>query len=150
MKVRALGIIGRIYDWSEDWLKDREQRVVLLGSNSKWSKLMSGVPQRSVLGPLLFLIYINDLDDAVCSRVLKFADDTKLFSVVSNANDIDGLKTDLRHLCNWSQDWQMFFNVDKCKVMHIEHSNYKAKHEMIGKFLDEVTEDINNNNYCLT
>jgi len=65
MKVRALGIIGRIYDWIDDWLKDREQRVVLSGSNSKWSKEMSGVPQGSVLGPLLFLIYITDLDDSV-------------------------------------------------------------------------------------
>jgi len=79
---------------------------------------LSGVPQASVLGPLLFLIYINDLDDSVCSRVLKFADDTKLFSVVSNANDIDRLQADLRHLCNWSQDWQMLFNVDKCGQAH--------------------------------
>jgi len=75
----------------------------------------------------------------------QFADDTKLFSVVSlsNANDIDMLQTDLRHLCrpNWSQDWQMLFNVDKCMVMHIGHSNYKAKYEMNGKFLDEVTEE---------
>jgi len=91
IKVRASGIIGRIYDWIEDWLKDREQRVVLLGSNSKWTEVMSGVPQGSVLGPLLFLIYRNYLDDSVCSRVLQFADDTKLFSVVSNANDIDRL-----------------------------------------------------------
>jgi len=66
--------------------------------SNEWS------PSGSVLGPLLFLIYINDLDDSVCSRVLKFADDTKHFSVVSNANDIDRLQTDLRHLCKWSQD----------------------------------------------
>jgi len=79
MKVRALGIIGRIYDWIEGLLKDREQRVVLSGSNSKWTKVMSGVPKGSVLCPLLFLLYINDFDDSVCSRVLKFADDTKLF-----------------------------------------------------------------------
>jgi len=81
---------------------------------------MSVVPHGSVLGPILFLIiYINDLDDSVCSKVLKFADDTKLFSVESNANDIDRLPTDLRNLCNWSQDWQMLLNVDKCKIMHI-------------------------------
>jgi len=63
-------------------------RVVLLGSNSKWTKVMSGDPQGSVLGPHLFLIYIHDLGDSVYSRVLKFADDTNLVSVVSNANDI--------------------------------------------------------------
>jgi len=51
------------------------------------------------------------------------------------------LQTDLRSLCNWSQDWQMLFNVDKCKVMHIGHNNYTAKYEMNGKFLDEVTEE---------
>jgi len=102
---------------------------------------MSGVPQGSILGPLLFLIYINDLDDSVCSKVLTFADDTELFSVVSNANDIDRLQTDLRNLCNWSQDWQMSFNVDKRKIMHIGHNNYKAKYEMNGKFLDKVTEE---------
>jgi len=65
---------------------------------------------------------------------VKFADDTKPFSVVSNTNDIDRLQTDLRRQFNWSQDWQMLFNVDKCKVMHIGHSNYKAKYEMNGKF----------------
>jgi len=104
LKVKSFGIVGRIYDWISDWLEGREQRVVLLGKSSKWTKVISGVPQGSVLGPLLFLIYINDLDDSVCSKVLKFADDTKVFNVVSNANDIDRLKQDLRSLCKWSQD----------------------------------------------
>jgi ribonuclease P/MRP protein subunit RPP40 len=89
----------------------------------------------------LFLIYINDLDDSVYSKVLKFADDTKLFSVVSNANDIDKLQMDLRNLCNWSQDWQMLFNVDKCKIMHLGYNNSRAKYEMNGKYLEEVTEE---------
>jgi len=73
-----------------------------------------------------------------CSRVLKFADDTKRFSVVSNANDVDRLQTDLRHLCNWSQDWQVLFNVDKYKVMHIGHSNYKAKYIQVVAFRSAI------------
>ena len=77
-KVYALGIAGEVFKWIKDWPKDREQRVVLLGTSSKWIKVKSGVPpQRSVLGPLLFLIYTNDIDGAACSGLLKFADDTK-------------------------------------------------------------------------
>ena len=112
-----------------------------MGSNSKWTRVKSGVPQGSVLGPLLFLIYINDIDDSVCSNLLKFADDTKVFSVVPTQNDIDRLQRDLLNLCNWSQDWLMLFNVDKCKVMHIGLNNSKAKYEMNGKYLEEVTEE---------
>ena len=88
MKINTLGITGEVFNWINDWLKDREQRVVLLGRHSKWIKVKSGVPQGSVLGPLLFLIYINDIDDSVCSKLLKFADDTKVFSVVSTKDDI--------------------------------------------------------------
>jgi hypothetical protein len=140
-KINALGIEEEVFNWITDWLKDREQRVVLLGSNSKWTRVKSGVPQGSVLGPLLFLIYINDIDDSVCSNLLKFADDTKVFSVVPTKNDIDRLQQDLLNLCNWSQDWLMLFNVDKCKVMHIGLNNSKANYEMNGKYLEEVTEE---------
>ena len=87
LKIKSFGIVGQIYDWIEDWLKDRQQRVVILGKNSKWIKVKSGVPQGSVLGPLLFLIYINDIDDCVGTYILKFADDTKIYSVVANQDN---------------------------------------------------------------
>jgi hypothetical protein len=141
LKIEALGIIGEVYNWIEDWLKDREQRVVLLGSSSNWIKVKSGVPQGSVLGPLLFLIYINDIDEAVCNSLLKFADDTKVFSVVSDINDVNKLQNDLKNLCKWSEDWLMLFNVDKCKVMHLGSNNGKAKYVMNGKLLEEVIEE---------
>ena len=64
-----------------------------------------------MLGPLLFLIYINDLDDSVNSKLLKFADDTKIFGLVARQEDIDKLQDDLNNLCKWSSDWLMLFNV---------------------------------------
>lgn len=77
-KLEAHGISGKASHWINSWLKDREQRVILNGNVYSWRQVVSGVPQSSVLGPTLFLIYINDLDDRLSSNVLKFADDTKL------------------------------------------------------------------------
>jgi len=141
LKIKSLGIIDKIYNWIEDWLKGKVQRVVLLGSSSKWKKVTSGVPQGSMLGPLLILLYINDIDDSVCNRLLKFADDTKVLNVVSGINDVNKLQEDLKNLCEWSEDWLTLFNVDKCKVMHIGNKNGKAKYEMNGKLLEEVIEE---------
>ena len=92
LKLKAHGIGDGITDWIE-WLTDRRQRVVIDGEVSNCKSVLSGVPQGSVLGPLLFLIYINDWDDNITSNVLKFADDTK----VSRKVNTDG---DKQHLCN--------------------------------------------------
>ena len=78
-KLKVHGIGDSKTDWIEHWLTDRRQRVVVDGEVSNWKSVLSGVPQGSVLGPILFLIYINDLDDSITSNVLKFADYTKLF-----------------------------------------------------------------------
>jgi ribonuclease P/MRP protein subunit RPP40 len=137
----ALGISGSIFKWIENWLQDREQKVVMLGSSSRWIKVKSGVPQGSVLGPLLFLIYINDIDEVVASKILKFADDTKLYGVVANQQDIERLKNDLKNLCNWPADWLMLFHVDKCKVMHFGYNNSKSTYEMNWKDLEEISEE---------
>jgi len=79
----------------------------------------SGVPQGSVLGPVLFLIFINDLDSGIANWILKFADDTKIYGCLKDPKDCDTLRDDLDLLCAWSNEWQMQFNIDKCKVMHI-------------------------------
>ena len=83
LKIKSFGIEGRVLNWIKNWLADRKQRVVLNGTFSDWINVTSGVPQGSVLGPLLFIIFVNDMEPAV-SKLLKFADDAKLFGCVSD------------------------------------------------------------------
>ena len=83
-KIAAHGIDGKISKWIQSWLADRKQRVIVNNVTSDWIPVISGVPQGSVLGPCLFVIYINDIDDAVSSKILKFADDTKITASISS------------------------------------------------------------------
>ena len=76
------------------------------------------MPQGSVLCPILFIIYINDLDDNILSNISKFADDTKLGNRITSEKDYQILQNDLNKIVNWSKEWQMKFNTDKCKVIH--------------------------------
>ena len=96
----------------------RKQKVLIRGETSKWSELTSGVPQGSVLGLLLFLIYINDLDSGIVSKVVKFADDTKIGGVANTDAAAKVIQNDLDSIQNWADTWQMTFNREKCKVLH--------------------------------
>ena len=96
--LKAHDIGDGIIDWIEQRLTDRRHRVVVDGEVSNWKPVLSGVPQGSVLGPLLFLIYINDLDDNITSNVQKFADDTKVFRKVNTDGDKQHLQYDLDKL----------------------------------------------------
>ena len=97
---------------------------------------MSGVLQGSVLGPILFLIYINDLDDDITSKVLKFADDTKVFRKIKCDADRQHLQDDLNKLIEWSEKWQMLFNFGKCKCLHTIYNGwYCTKYYLKGKGL---------------
>jgi len=118
---------GKLLQWIVAWLSNRKQRVCINGTKSSWQLVLSGVPQGSVLGPLLFFIYINDLDDGIVNSILKFADDTKIFGAVSDLAQHHQLQDDLNTPLQWSQDWQMLCHVDrpKCKVMHFGHNNLK-------------------------
>jgi hypothetical protein len=113
--------------------------VVINGKFSKWSDVISGVPQGSVLGPILFIIYINDIDSGINGRILKFADDTKLFNCVGSSDDIACLSNDLIKLCYWSNEWLMLFNVDKCKVMHFGYNNPRASYYIDNTLLPTCT-----------
>jgi len=141
LKLKAVGIEGKVLRWIEAWLRDRRQRVVLNGECSEWADVTSGVPQGSVLGPILFLIFINDLDEGIINKILKFADDTKVIGRVGTQNQIEELRQDIKKLMKWSEDWQMMFNVDKCKVMHLGNKNLEVKYEMSGKELESVNEE---------
>ncbi|CAH2277164.1 RNA-directed DNA polymerase from mobile element jockey-like, partial [Pelobates cultripes] len=100
---------------AKHWLKNRVQRVVINGKFSSWTEVASGVPQGSVLGPLLFNMFINDLEDSIESHVSVFADDTKLCKIIQCEQDITLLQRDLDRLGDWALKWQMKFNVEKCK-----------------------------------
>ena len=141
VKLRQLGIQGRCADWINSWLNDRSQRVVVNGKFSSWREVTSGVPQGSVLGPVLFLIFINDIDSSLTSSISKFADDTKLYRKVNDEKDASLLQKDLDRLLTWSQTWQMSFNADKCKVLHFGSKNLGYNYTMAGSTLSSVTSE---------
>ena len=141
-KLEGLGVRDCLLNWIGDWLDDRKQRVVVGGSVSSWKGVTSGVPQGSVLGPLLFVAYINDLDDAVSvSKIKKFADDTKVYREVCSVSDAENFQMDLDSIFKWSRDWGMFFNVAKCKVMHIGNGNKKMVYSIDGRDLEVVQKE---------
>ena len=88
LKLKSHGMGNSIINWIEQWLTDRKQRVVVDGEVSSWKSVLSGVPQGSVLEPILFLVYINDLEEGITCSIFKFADDTKLFRKTKEIGDI--------------------------------------------------------------
>ena len=120
MKAEYYGVRGNILQWTADFLKDRKQQVLLEGQSSMESPVTSGVPQGSVLGPLLFLIYINDLPDhAINSTTRLFADDSVLYRRINSREDSKLLQDDLDALVDWETKWLMSFNASKCQLLRI-------------------------------
>ena len=99
------------------------------------------MPQGSVLGPCLFVIYINHIDDAVSSKILKFGDDTKITASISSVEERTILQTDLTRLMEWSETWQMKFNVNKFKVMHYGFNNPSYEYSMNDEVLIDTEEE---------
>ena len=122
-KIRSLGIRGKLLNWISDFLTNRKQRVVIGNSASPWTEVTSGIPQGSVLGPILFVMYINDLPNEVMSYIKIFADDTKIFRAIRSISDINKIQKDIDRLVAWSIKWQLYFNSSKCKVIHYGKNN---------------------------
>jgi len=125
----------------EAWLIGRQQRVCLDGAFTSWRQVWSGVLQGSVFGPVLFLVFINDLDSGLSSSVLKFADDTRLYRPVNNQMNGMSLQHDLNIVSNWAERWQMEFIVSKCKVLKVMHygkKNIGYSYSMNGQLLEET------------
>ena len=143
-KCEGLGIRGNILSWIQEWLTDRRQRVVLNGKCSTWKEVVSGVPQGSVLGPTLFLIFINDIDgpaEIAGAIIKKFADDTKCFMVVDNEEERERFQNMLDNLADWSSVWQMAFNVDKCHILHAGKKNEENQYDWGGGHLQKASEE---------
>ena len=116
-KLEHYGIRNSTLSWITDFLHSRTQDVVLDGQSSSESAVTSGVPQGTVIGPLLFLVYINDLPSRVRSTVRMFADDCLLYREIRSMNDTQALQDDLDSLQTWEQDWLMEFNPSKCEAI---------------------------------
>ena len=143
MKLKNNGVIGKILAWIEAFLSDRQQCVRVEQEYSNWSRVKSGIPQGSVLGPILFVIFINDMPDVVDCFIQIFADDAKVFNKVNLREDNSGrrLQNDIDSLSSWSNKWQLPFNVSKCKVLHIGSCNPCRRYKMNGKQLMHILEE---------
>ena len=124
LKLKAYGLTGAILNWLIDFLTTRRKRVVIGKNSSTWKDVLSGVPQGSVLGPLLFLVFINDMPELVHHLTKLFANDCKLIGVIKDENDGNYLQDDLDKLVILADEWRMRFNYSKCKIMHISNRAY--------------------------
>ena len=132
-KLKGYGISGSLLMWLMNFLQGRSQRVVLNGIHSQWLEVTSGVPQGSVLEPLLFVLYINDISENIQCKLGVFADDTKIYSIINNMCNTMELQCDLDNMQEWCKTWLLKLNLEKCKVMHIGKSlNTTYKMEISG------------------
>ena len=116
-KLECYGIDGELLEWFRHFLTNRQQQVIVWGLRSNWTRVKSGVPQGTILGPILFLVYINDLPSEIQSPI-KFTNDTKLYhKLINRVTDTNILQSDLNNIETWSDIWQLKFNSEKCETM---------------------------------
>ena len=128
-KLQAAGVTGDVLNWFKSYLSDRKQRVVLPRTVSEWTFIRAGVPQGSILGPLLFLVYINDIVKDIGSNIRLFADDTSLFIIVDNpVTAADSLNTDLNKISQWAATWLVTFNPAKTEALLFSRKLNRPQH----------------------
>ena len=134
LKLQEVGVAGKLLDWIRSFLTGRRKRVRVDGVMSEWIEITSGIPQGSVLGPILFVIFINDMPDKVIFNTCKlFADDSKLYG---SAN----MQQELGDLVKWSTKWPPF-NEIKCDTLHFGNGNLQLDHQMNGNILEQVNDE---------
>lgn len=141
-KLGKLNIDPNILSWIESFLRNRTQFVTANNADSSPCSVTSGMPQGSVLGPLLFLIYINDLPISINSTIRLFADDCVIYRVIKSASDSSLLQSDLNKVSSWCNIWLMRLNTNKCKVMRISHRSANENlipYNISGSLLEQVT-----------
>ena len=128
-KLQTVGIKGHLLQWFTDYLNNWKQRVVLPGVFSHWTDLKAGVPQGSILGPLHFFIYINDILRNINSSIRLFADDTCLFIIVENPiQSATILNSDISQIYTWASNWLVTFNPSKTKSLLFSRKLFKSRH----------------------
>ncbi|GAB0178053.1 mitochondrial enolase superfamily member 1 [Grus japonensis] len=127
--------------WIGIWLDSRTQRVVVNGSMSKWRPVMSGIPQGSVFGVVLFIVFVGNMDRGIECTLSRFADDTKLCGVVNTLEGRDAIQRDLVRLERWARANRMKFNKAKCKVLHVGRRNPKHNYRLGEEWIDSTPEE---------
>ena len=144
-KLQAYGIDGNLLSWINSFLSNRRQRVCVRGSFSEWSQVISGVPQGSVLGPILFILYINDLLEQIQSSLWTFADDTKIYRPILTTEDQNILQKDLDIFTQWNKTWQGFLNISKCKHLSLggpsTNRTYTIKNDLEDVIIQQTREE---------
>ena len=141
LKLKAYGIQGNILEWIRSFLSERKQAVVVNGVKSVTNNVLNEVPQGSVMGPLLFLIYINDLPSVITSPALLFADDVNMYRPIVNQQSSTQLQQDLLLLKERSKKWLLNFNIAKTVIMHLGNTNQCSyTYLMDGQPLQVVSE----------
>ena len=130
-KLFSYGIGGKTLKWIDSFLCFRQQRVVVNGVKSDWAPVLSGVPQGTVLGPLLFSLYINDISSDIESEIRLFADDCVCYREIKDEKDTMKLQRDIDRLGSWARKWGMRFQPVKCNMMQLTRKRIKKKHMSI-------------------